>query len=345
MMVDHLIRFWPRLWSWLKHLHDDCITNPATYSSEKRRLYKSKFIDAVDPFCGEERIDACLWSTPGVVPTLINIWCLEIRDPGLSLITDIGRPDTSLTSAILDAYFSAMFEKPCQSWIDNVVIPSRGNPKDFALVALVHLRHDLKQKQPDLRGLIHDIRVITSSSCYRPFRDTLLSLNSVHDVTRVMVNRTSQPYSAKDAVLVGMSINCCFWYLVGQLESTDGTPWIIQALDAHLLCALLKCEPWLEQLEHPYLDILSDILPKYLIHCSVLSAASRALARVRDLQLETAVSKTGPLWIKWSNFRDLVDDGVSVLREASQSPDGLVCSNERVRTVHFPSAFNTNDGQ
>jgi hypothetical protein len=157
----------------------------------------------------------------------------------------------------------------------------------------------------------------------------------------VLVDHTSEPYSAQNAVLAGESINCRFWYLIEHLESIDGTPWIVRALDAHLLCALLKSKPWVEHLKDPYMDILSDILSKYLIHRSVLLAASRALARVCDLQLEAKVSHTGPLWIKWSQFRDLVDEGMLMLRDVSLSPDSMGCSNKKVR-IDFPSVFKYN---
>lgn len=338
-MVDHLTRFWPKLWSWLKYFHDNCITNLVTYPNEERRQFKSTFIKAIHLFSQEERLATCLWSTPGVVPTLISLWRQEITDPGISLSEESGLPGTYLTSTILSACFSAMHEQACQSWIDNVVIPSGGDPKDFASIALAHLHHDLTQKQQGLYHLIHDIRVLIFSSCYLPFRNSLLSLDSIHAVTRVLVDCTSEPYSAQNAILAGESINCCFWYLVEHLESMDGTHWIVRALDAHLLCALLKSEPWAEHLRDPYMDILSNILPKYLVHRSVLLAASRALARVRDLQLEEKISHTGLLWIKWSQFRDLIDEGMLILRDVSSSPDRMGCSNKKVRTIDFPSPF------
>lgn len=117
VIVNHLIWFWCKLWSWLKHFHNTCIINLVTGSSEEWYLFKSTFIEAIYLFTQEEQLAMCLWSTPEVILILINIWCLEIAESGISLSETSGLPGTWLP-----LYFRVMHKQGCQLCIDNIII-------------------------------------------------------------------------------------------------------------------------------------------------------------------------------------------------------------------------------
>jgi hypothetical protein len=114
-------------------------------------------------------------------------------------------------------------------WMENVIAPTGGGAKEFATIALAHIRHDMSQKQPDLEHLIHDVRLIAYSSIYAPVR-----FAPIRDVTKTLVRLTLRPHFDNDK-LVGRSIDACFFDLVGYLKISYSAAWIIWTLDAHIL--------------------------------------------------------------------------------------------------------------
>jgi hypothetical protein len=330
VVTDCLGKFWPDLWSWLFDIYQNGIIDAKHVPLKLRLKFKDGLVRVLVQFTGEQLLQTCILSTLGVIPALIQLWRLETEDPdfALNLATEEPYSTRFHVSEVLVACFKAMTEKPCEVWMENVIAPI-GGTKEFASIALSHLRHDLAEKQPDLEHLVHDVHLIVTSSIYPPIRYAFLSLHSIRDVTKTLVRLTLRPHSDNHELVVN-SIDACFLYLAGYLEMSDGTTWIIQALDTHILCAILKCEPWLAQLQPHFMIILSKTLPKYLIYRSVLLAASRAIIQVRDLDLEAHISKEGYLWRDWLQFKHLVEHGFSLMQRMCPDDIQMICNNETV---------------
>jgi len=330
VVIDCFQKFWPILWSWLIHIYNTCIITAKHLPTELRLQIKDGLVRILVPYTHKQLLRSCILSTHEVIPTLIRLWHLEIKDPDFTLSTKGTHGTRFPVSEVLDPCFKALIDNSSDAWIENVIAPIGGSAKEFASVALAHIRHDISQKPPDLEHLGYDVDLMARSSIYAPIRHALLSLHSIRDVTTTLVRLILRPHSDNHA-LVGRNIDVCFWYLNGFLEMLDGTTWIIQALDAQILCAIMKCEPWLIQLRPHFMNILSKTLPKYLIYRSVLSSASRAISKVRDLDLEAPISKDGQLWQSWSQFKDLVEDGLSLLRSTDTDDIQMICNNRMVR--------------
>lgn len=332
IVIDCLKQFWPYLWSWAIDLHKNVIIDAKHVPLELHLQCKDGLIRILFTFADEQLLQSCILSTPEVVPTLVQLWRLETLDPDFALSTKTKEPYSTRfpVSEVLDSCFKALVDGSSEVWMESIIAPFGGGAKEFATIALAHFRHDMSQKQPDLEHLIHDVRLIAYSSIFSPVRYALLSLHSIRDVTKTLVRLTLRPHS-DDNKLVGRSIDACFFYLIGYLEISDSTAWIIQALDAHILCAIMSCEPWLEQLHPRRINILSETLPKYLIYRSVLKAASRAITKVRDLELMARISEGGQLWKSWLQFEQLVEEGLSLMRSVCPDDIQMICNNRTVR--------------
>lgn len=132
------------------------------------------------------------------------------------------------------------------------------------------------------------------------------------------------------------------WHIASNLltilSTGDGVTWVIQALNAQLILATLRCsDTALVEGRKIHADItifLSGVLPQYLVYELVLIAAGRAVRRSRHFEETLEISE--PLRGCWTAFQADVLHGLAL--SSQYHPDGVLdlrrgCSLENVS--HF----------
>ena len=234
-------------------------------------------------------------------------------------------------AAFLDRVFIVCGEKDEKHRLEQFIAPMNGDMKSLASTALKHLHHAFYRKRPNLDCVIWNIHIMTvlSDDC-DSVRNAFLAQNSIAAVTKVLVAMTAQTPSPATASLKAKAIRFLFWNLMLMIQSTDGVTWIIQALEAKLIFALLQFEPWLPYMEddpakffYPFLD---QILPNHTVYRSVLCRIEKCLAKVQQMGLDSRKSQDTPLWNAWNSFVELAKAHIEILRLA---PGGLLRAHER----------------
>jgi hypothetical protein len=156
---------------------------------------------------------------------------------------------------------------------------------------------------------------------------------------------TAETPSAEAASLKAKAIEYAFWNFMMLTHSTDGVTWIIQALEAKLMFALVQCGAWLPHLDdNPAVFIypfLNKVLPNYTAYRSVLCIIEKYLTKIRQLGLDSGRSQDVPLWNAWNTFVELAESHIEIMRLA---PGGLLqplerCHNAKVSLVSPPAIY------
>src|ERR1700683_91562 len=105
---------------------------------------------------------------------------------------------------------------------------------------------------------------------------------------------------------------------------------VIQALEAKLMFALIRCERWLPFMHDDPADFfypfLNKFLPNYSVYRSVLCVIEKYLTKILQLGLDAGKSQDIPLWNAWNSFVQLIESRMEILQLA---PGGLLKTHER----------------
>jgi hypothetical protein len=190
--------------------------------------------------------------------------------------------------------------------------PSVPDLKSLASTALKHLHHAFHRKRPDFDCVIWSTYIITIFSRF--------------------ANRFSESKGNRIRILESRDVNTLY-------------PWIIQALEAKLMLALVQCEPWLSHLaDNPVAFIYpfpNTTLPNYTAYRSVLCIVDKYLMSIWQLGLDTGRSQDIPLWNAWNTFVEFAESRIEILR---LTPGGLLqpleqCHNEMASLIFFASYY------
>ncbi|KAH7925573.1 hypothetical protein BV22DRAFT_1033845 [Leucogyrophana mollusca] len=348
-LIRDLASHWRALHQWVILLYDKCI-DQENYDYCCRLLAKRAMID----FLGLCRLDELAdWTINALkstdVPRVVfGLWYLEIRDPRFSPWKEDDESSAlHRSAAILDAALTFFIGREPSGTLDweNVFIPFGGDKTVLASTALQHLEIDRSQPVIDFEVVAWDIHLLTTLCARRPTALALLSQQSIEVAVDVLSYMGSQPLDHPQQTYVAACIANCWWYISFQLEAGDGVPWITQALEAHLLPALIKCETWFPHLQddfarEPLSDILAGILPKYTVYGSVLRAAGNSLADIDDLGLEDHLRKDGEFWEAWSTFRNVAEARLELLDNADRDERHTqTCHNDKCSKAGASGSF------
>jgi hypothetical protein len=174
---------------------------------------------------------------------------------------------------------------------------------------------------------------VLSGAC-DPIRNALLAQHSIPAVTKIIVALIADTPSPATASLKAVAIQYAFWNLTLLIHSTDGVTWVIQALEAKLMFALVRCEPWLPYMEddpeeflYPFLN---KIMPNYSAYRSVLCIIEKSLTKIQKLGLDAGKSQDIPLWNAWNSFVEVAESHMEILRSA---PGGLLQAREQCHSA------------
>lgn len=179
--------------------------------------------------------------------------------------------------------------------------------------------------------------MIRTSGENRSIRYALLSKQSIKVVTNTFGRLTSRPFSPALARDVASCISACCYYIGTYMLSMNGVMWITIALEAQLLPALLRCEPWLRTLQNidpqgHHILLLSRQLSPYLVYLSIVHCCEKSLRQVSELGLGKPMNRAvSPFWDAWGAFQARVEEVLEFKR--TMGPTRIprsVCKYEKV---------------
>ncbi|KAF8655013.1 hypothetical protein AX16_003284 [Volvariella volvacea WC 439] len=320
-IIDSLVRLWDDVWTWLCFLHTFCI------DEDRAAMLKRVSVFAVvsnihHTYSSHERLRAATEFTKGYLEMIVQQWTLQIR------IHDfIATSSIYPLASILAAYTNTTGTTVPATTV-RVITALGGNPNDVARLCLEHL-----SKTSELAHSQHamalaagaDIELMTNFRVSAPMRYALLGRHSVRAVTSVLLSFSSMPFSSESRESASFYLNSCSRFIGYALEFSNGFNAITEALEAQLLPAMLRCGPWLAQMNPSmvtqFLLPLTAILPKYLLYPSILKIVSRALRRVRSLGVESRIAQPSALWDAWKRFKTLAEERINSLLQSGDTQD------------------------
>ena len=294
-----------------------------TASCDDASFCKDKWLLSVASLDAINTLSKKMVSTPGFNALVLEMWSAEVENPNHYQPWDDDNCGT--ISGFMDQvfiFFSVQKEKRnLQEFL--LPAPIHGDAKNLVSTALKHLHHAFHRAVPNLHCLIWNTHIISAlSGTYDPIRYAFLAQHSVSAVTKILVAMTAETPSPTTAPLKAQAITYAFWNVLMMIQSTDGVTWVIQALEAKLLFALVRCEPWLQYMDgdpaqflYPFLH---KLLPNYMVYRSVLCVIEKSLAKIQQLGLDGGKSRgyETPLWKAWEAFVQLAESRLEVLQTA-----------------------------
>jgi len=236
-----------------------------------------------------------------------------------------------MASTVLERFVSA----PKPGWLDQVVAAAGNDPVAVSLVIIERLRANFLEPtlgHPNISALHKDLLIAigfsseaTSAICY-----ALWSKHSVTMVTKVML-RLSSEGSTPDALINQCLAFCAIYLSMSFLDSEDAPTWVVQAIDAQMIPALLKSVrffPHGDALQSICSDILGCILPQYSVYRSVLRAIARSFKKIKRLGLEAQIAETGSFQDAWETLKELVNERLLIQAHYDADPTThAICDN------------------
>lgn len=325
-------KVWPAMWKNLQTTFIPCFTHKILAPIQTIRHSKNHFIDLLYTIGGDKQVISKMISTPGLNSLVFDLWSTEIDDT-----EEVLDANSTITGFIDVAIIHLSLSDPDN--MDPFLSPMEGNLKSLATTALKHLHHASTYHPVSLHHLIWTIHIITVlSNSYEPISPIFLAQHRIASLSKVLCLLTAEPPPEEPcteaiARLVSLKVGAIeytLWNLVQGIVLADGLTWVIEALEAKFLIALVRCEPWiplLNDLDMCLYPFLTDILPGYSAYCSCLHVMDKFITKIRESGLDSAGESHGgseaqsSFWKDWNAFTALVKSRISILASA---PGGLV---------------------
>ncbi|KAJ7133662.1 hypothetical protein C8R43DRAFT_956508 [Mycena crocata] len=189
--------------------------------------------------------------------------------------------------------------------IDEMVLAAGGTFDSLAGHIMSHI-HIAIQSRPFIGGPCHQVAVnmqfaSLAMSEVPQLRDALLSLGYIDLVAHVANLFNSYSSDSPDLDIYDQ----CYKVCAKNLNACTGTSLIIQALKGGLLTAILT-SPVKASGSQWSIDLLTKILPGYLVYCSVLAAIEPDAAKLHQLGRDPRLSES-PVGVAWGSFYGLME--------------------------------------
>lgn len=327
-LIDRVMVAWPGIYGWSMYIFKTRIEG-LDRSDERRKASVDVLPACWYSICSNnDLVRSVILASPSTVEIAAKLW-LEEEDPNASARVKVP-PGTSVLCALLKR---ADFDT-----LQRVLKVAGGKSNVVAKIMVTRLRSALKRPEVNPLHLLMylDLLNALSRSPTHPFRNALLSANSVWLTTSALVKIASMVQENQDPVLLDAAVSS-FGYLFNCLESADGFTWVSQAIGAGLLQAFCDISPYLSQL-HPEdldmtLEIFKNILPRYLVYRSVIEAVDTAMVKTdKSPHRERIMGSIGQ--DVWTSFRSLAEERALVLMQSDvMKKTHLTCDNVKVNSA------------
>jgi hypothetical protein len=343
--VSELTKFWTNnIWPCIQRLFKNVVERVNESDNDGRNQVLTTIIDLLFFFASESWLLEIVGGTPGAVGLLIKLWTMEAHDPDYFLTSSTYDITPSKALEVYITWYS--IEGHNLDWDEEVLNPANGGAGSLAFAALEHLRvQDNIQNKTDILRVTDSLRITKALSCHISIRSVLTTSHSFSAITRVLTSVTSQPYSAPTAYAVCSCIIECCDYLISWLEIANGVSNIQEVLEARLLPALVKSDPWLSKFDKSHstmhLPLLESVLPKYLIYRSVVRMVTKSLKSIDVLGTEEKMVRGTPFWLAWLLFKETAANRSRIDKDMEIGNVGrMMCGNLKV-SVYILSFLTT----
>ena len=322
-LVSYIKTQWPSIWKWIHFLLIHCFSKPMLLTITVKLRH------------------SVYWTAVSLLRTLVDDH--KYRDVGdnhdhhEALGWRRCEVLAFMASTVLDRFVSA----PKPGWLDQVIAAAGNGPVAVAPVILERFRANISEPAlgyPYFPALHQDLLIVigfstqtTSAKCY-----ALWSQHSVTMVTKVMLRLASTAYpDVPDAFISQCLAFCAMYICMSFSDSEDACTWVVQAIDAQLILALLKSTRYFQHesaLQSLCSDILGDILPQYSVYRSVLRATARSLKKVKRLGLDAQITETDSFQDAWKMLNEIVTERLLIKAHYDTEPSLLaICDDPQVQ--------------
>ncbi|TCD64726.1 hypothetical protein EIP91_003682 [Steccherinum ochraceum] len=275
----------------------------------------------------QDLIREAMVRTPATIEIATKLWVEDDKGPVKS----------SVDAPVGTCALGTMLQAAKKAELDRVLKAKGGKAGEVAKLALERLKGAVKETQPNPAHLTMYLDFINSISRQptHALRRALLSGNVIWHVTGALVKISVLVNTSRTPGFVDAMVSA-FGYLRNCLESSDGFTWISMSIGAGLIPAICDCSPQFSQLEPQDFamikDLVSDILPRYLVYRSVVEAVHTSLCKVSKAQ-QDRVQKTR-IRDAMHRFIDLAGERYMVVEHANATKGWrMTCDNIKCQKV------------
>ncbi|TFK80133.1 hypothetical protein K466DRAFT_667821, partial [Polyporus arcularius HHB13444] len=325
--VRRIVEAWPGIYKWSVYIFSSRIEGLDKMETRRRTT-----LDILSAFwyciCFRDVIRARMIQTPATIEMATRLW-LEEND---------GPHQKRIDIPVGTCLFGCLLREAGAKQLDRVLKVVGGKAKEVAKLAITRLQRTLKGPEYHPNHISMHIDLVNSLSRPRdhPLRHALLSANVIWVISGALVKisvlmNTTRNVDYMDPMLGG------FGYLRNCLESTDGFTWVTQAIDAGFLQAYCDCSPCFADLPHEEYqmieELMSRILPPYLVYRSVVEAADSALKKIERGAQKERIERSR-VRVPWARFAQLVHDRARIVKAAEEAKGTqITCDNMKCQKI------------
>lgn len=322
--VRRLADAWAGIYKWSVYIFSSRIE-----SLDRMERRRRVAIDVLSAFwyciCFRDVIRAQMVGTTATVEIATRLWLEE--DDG---------PPKRINSPVGTCLLGCLLREAKAEQLDRVLKMTNGKATEVAKLSIARLQRSLKgpNYEPSAVSMYLDLINAFSRQRDHPLRHALLSANVIWVVSGALVKLSVLVNTSRDPGFLDPMVSA-FGYLRNCLESTDGFTWINQAIGAGFLQAFCDCSTRFAELEaedYRMLEqLISEVLPPYLVYRSVIEAANSALAKIeRGVQKQRVESSKAK--VHWRKFAQLAHERMMIVRRAeAEKGTKIICDNMKVR--------------
>ncbi|KAI0319607.1 hypothetical protein OF83DRAFT_1054763 [Amylostereum chailletii] len=262
---------WPGIFRWMVFF-DTLHRNPRLASKEQRENSQEIIAYALYTITIDDRIQAMVTATPGLVPLATKFWLDE----------NMQRESTMLPVPVGSAALHHVLFTANDDTLNEVVRSAGGKYGTVAQLGIARLKHELKRPIP--RGPhVHaytDVLVTFTRGQDHPLRRAILKAGGMVVVTQALLKLSTQPLD-KD---VFEGVISCFGFISNLIEAGEGTTYVRQAIQNGLLEAFVNISPSFNLLDpeaHGFtLKLVSNVIPRYLVYRSIILAVNASMTKL-----------------------------------------------------------------
>lgn len=300
---------WPATWRWIDYIHatdSSLLVSPDTPADLVLMVKTWNLRLIATALQGtQKKIHELIANTPGVLPVLVDMW---IKSTNLENVDEYFLFNSLIATSAIAACI-----KQDANLARTFIRVLGGNLSIAATLLLKNIRRlskIIRAQRASIGLFALVVSEIKSISDKIPgLHNTLLSQNSVTDVTRAFVRYSYFYTSNNRAVHPNIRLGCsaCLGHFMDASGSGDGYTWIIQAIRARIIPAILRSATWSSPATEGELIDAIWAIQSYLVYRSVLRSVLGALNDPTIAILEVQLPRDGELWEAWVAFKRLVE--------------------------------------
>ncbi|KAF8181362.1 hypothetical protein K438DRAFT_1937989 [Mycena galopus ATCC 62051] len=321
---------WPRVWPWVQFLdsHQDRVSG---ISRKAGSDFYVDFLMFAGTFADHSETHALITTTPGVYFMVGKAW------PGVFDIDDTDKREIALNDL---RSFLANRNIVTRDTLSDLTDGAGGTLQQLASLVVFHIAYfapspdDALDLMPTyfLSGILEFLAMIDPNlgdaegmvNPPSPFAAFLLSHNVIEALTTAAC-----ALSISSGPLVSRSLRDTLTALIVLLGTHPGYGRISQALEHHLLRALVNCAHVPHGQTIALIDgFLIGLLPPALVYYRVMSALIPALHNVIDL-VKSQTFESSPVYEHWNTFNSLAMERIQVFNSYNNNENPLMkaCDN------------------